>query len=957
MRAILSVLIAVVAAGPGASELLAQTDRAPVFRSGVEVMEVDVTVVDAKGMPVRDLRAPDFAVTVDGQPRRVISAEFVAESGSSAADAAKPRDPYVSNNTDRRPGRLIMLVVDRNNIDTHTIRGAVAALKRFVAGVSPDDRLALVTVPPPGPSVDFTTNHAQILNAIGGVMGSEEPLFSQYNISDYEAITFENRSNPIVTQRLLFRACGDTDPNTMSPCDRDVEQEALTRATHIRQLTSQSVSGFAALLRNLRDVEGPKSMIILSQGLMLDGTQADSSALATLAAEARVSINVMMFDTPTANASQARLSETQSQDRDLREAGLETLAGRSRGSLFRVITNPEFVFERLRHEISAHYMLGVEPAERDRDGKAHQIQVKVGRQNVQVRARRQVQYTRLTPNSWSRDVVMGRVLRSPSANTELPMRLSTYTFRDAAPNKVKLILAAEIDPESMEKELDLALGFAIFDATGKAVLSGQERKIYSANTDLPIRYELAVAVDPGQYRLRLAAVDIAGKSGSVEREVPAYAMSNQEFAIGDLILSSVKEGRGNDLRAPVVLQIADGQLATYTELYTNKPGGLDDTKVTFEIADSDEGPALQSSNAEIRERADQTMRQALSVVPVGALPPGRYIARAVFAKGDKNVGKLTRPFNISAKGLVAGAKGATGAGGATGAPGAPGATGATGAMGAAGGADAAAATNVGATRAAMTGVVVAVRPAVFKKEDVLTPEMLKVVYEALDKNHPAAKAATARARAGKIQGTALMALEAGDQAAGSLLRGIELLMKGDLNPAANQFGVALRNAPDAPIASFYLGACYAAAGRDKEAVSSWERARAAQLQLPVLQLVIADAWLRLGQPADALEPLRLALERQPQDDAIRRNLAIAQSHLGLHELSYPTIVPYLERNPKDADALMIALHALYQIHIEGKTIGSAADDKAKAAEYARLYAAAKGSQQALVEKWAEYLGR
>ena len=950
MRAILSVLIAVVTAGPGASELLAQTERAPVFRSGVEVMEVDVTVVDAKGMPVRDLRAPEFTVTIDGQVRRVISAEFVAESGESAADAAKPRDPYVSNNTDRRPGRLIMLVVDRNNIDTHTIRGAVAALKRFVAGVSADDRLALMTIPPPGPSVDFTTNHAQILNAITNVMGSEDPMFSQYNISDYEAITFENRSNPIVTQRLLFRTCGDTDPNTMSPCDRDVEQEALTKATHLRQLTSQSVSGFAALLRNLRDVEGPKSMIILSQGLMLEGAQGESSALATLAAEARVSINVMMFDQVVGSASQSRLSETISQDRDMRETGLETLAGRSRGSLFRVVTNPEFVFERLRHEISAHYMLGVEPAERDRDGKPHQIQVKVGRQNVQVRARRQVQYTRLTPNSWSRDVVMGRVLRSPAANTELPMRLATYTFRDTAPNKVKLILAAEIDPESMEKELDLAIGFAIFDDMGKVVLSGQERKIYSANTDLPIRYELAVPVDPGQYRLRLAAVDMSGKSGSVEREVPAFGMANQEFAIGDLILSSVREGKGNDLRAPVVVQVADGQLATYTELYTNKPGTLDDTKVTFEIADTADGPALQSSNAEIRERGDQTMRQALSVVPVGALPPGRYIARAVFSKGDKNIGKLSRPFNISAKTLSE--TSGTGAAGAKGAGGAAGATSATGATGAA-----AAATNVGATRAEMTGVVVAVRPAVFKKEDVLTPEMLRVVYEMFDKNHPAAKAATARARAGKIQGTALMALEAGDQAAGSLLRGIELLMKGDLNPAANQFGVALRNAPDAPIASFFLGACYAAAGRDKEAVSSWERARAAKLDLPVLQLVIADAWLRLGQPADALEPLRLALERQPQDDDIRRNLAIAQSHLGLHEQAYPTIVPYLERNPKDADALMIAMHALYQIHIEGKTIGSAAEDKTKAAEYSRAYAAANGPQQALVEKWAEYLGR
>src|SRR5262245_24537644 len=227
---------------------------------------------------------------------------------------------------------------------------------------------------------------------------------------------------------------------------------------------------------------------------------------------------------------------------------------------------------------------------------------------------------------------MGRVLRSPAANTELPMRLSTYTFRDAAPNKVKVILAAEIVPESMAKELDLAIGFAVFDQLGKPVLSGQERKIYSANSDLPIRYELAVAVDPGSYRLRLAAVDTAGKSGSVEREVAAFGMANHEFAVGDLILSAVREGRGNDLRAPVVLQVSDGQLATYTELYTNKPGTLDDTKVVFEIADTADSPPLQTSPGEIRERQDQTMRQALAVVPIGALPPGRYIVRAIFSK-------------------------------------------------------------------------------------------------------------------------------------------------------------------------------------------------------------------------------------------------------------------------------------------------------------------------------------
>ena len=937
MRAILS-LLAALSVATGANAVWAQTagspDQSPVFRSGVEVMEVDVTVVDAKGMPVRDLRAPDFTVTVDNQPRRVISAEFISASTSST-EPAKPRDPYVSNNTDRRPGRLIMVVVDRNNIDTHTIRTALGALKQFVSSIAPEDRLALFTIPAPGPAVDFTTNHAQVLEAITRIIGSDENTLSRYNVSDYEAISFETRSNPIATQQLLYRACGDTDPNTMSPCDRDVEQEALAIATHIRHLTAQSVSGYAALLTNLRDVEGPKSMIVMSQRLMLDSSQAEASTLATLAAEARVSVNVMMFSQPSGNASQARLSETQSQDRDLREAGLETLASRSRGTLFRVLTNPEYVFDRLRNELSGYYMLGVEPLERDRDGRSHQIRVQVGRQNVQIRSRRQVQYAKAAPKNWSRDVVMGRVLRSPSPNTELPMRLSTYTFRDTAPNKVKVIMAAEIVPESMHKELDLAIGFALFDQMGKAVLSGQERKIYSANTDLPIRYELAVGVDPGNYRLRLAAVDMAGKSGSVERDVAAFGMANHEFAIGDLILSAVREGRGNDLRAPVVLQVADGQLGTYTELYTNKPGALDDSKVVFEVADSPDGPTLQTTVAEFREGNDLGRRQALAVVPVGALPPGRYIARAMISKGEKNVGKLTRPFDI-----VPGARGAIGAAGKTDTP-----------------ADPVATAKLGAARAALTGVAVAVRPMVFRRDQVLTPEMLRAAYDVIEKNHPAAKAATARARSGKIDGTAMMALEAGDQNAGSLLRGIELLMKGELNTAANQFGVALRNPADAPIASFFLGACYAAAGRDKEAVGAWERARAGKVPLPELQVMLADGWLRLGQPDAALEPLREALQRNPKDDNVRRNLAIAQSHLGLHEQAYPTIVPFLDRNPADADALMVALHALYQIHLEGNTIGSADDDKAKAATYARAYAAANGPHAALVEKWAEFLSR
>src|SRR6516164_9417840 len=67
-----------------AAPLCAQTassssDQAqqPTFRTGVDVITVDVGAIDGRGQPVTDLHAPEFTVKVDGQERRVISADLV----------------------------------------------------------------------------------------------------------------------------------------------------------------------------------------------------------------------------------------------------------------------------------------------------------------------------------------------------------------------------------------------------------------------------------------------------------------------------------------------------------------------------------------------------------------------------------------------------------------------------------------------------------------------------------------------------------------------------------------------------------------------------------------------------------------------------------------------------------------------------------------------------------------
>src|SRR5512132_695663 len=61
-----------------------RVEQAPSFRSGVEVVSLDVGVVDKQGVPVRGLTPADFVVTVAGQPRRIVTADFIARDATLA---------------------------------------------------------------------------------------------------------------------------------------------------------------------------------------------------------------------------------------------------------------------------------------------------------------------------------------------------------------------------------------------------------------------------------------------------------------------------------------------------------------------------------------------------------------------------------------------------------------------------------------------------------------------------------------------------------------------------------------------------------------------------------------------------------------------------------------------------------------------------------------------------------
>jgi len=118
----------------------------PIFRSGTDVVEVDVQVVDKSGKPITGLGLDDFTLTVDGTRRPVTSVDeltFRVET-SETPEASDPAELAVraasySSNAGTLPGRMYVLAIDQGNMSQHGGRGAVQAVSRYLDHLAPAD--------------------------------------------------------------------------------------------------------------------------------------------------------------------------------------------------------------------------------------------------------------------------------------------------------------------------------------------------------------------------------------------------------------------------------------------------------------------------------------------------------------------------------------------------------------------------------------------------------------------------------------------------------------------------------------------------------------------------------------------------------------------------------------------------------------------------------------------------
>jgi VWFA-related protein len=621
-----------------AALVCAASAQQPVFRSRVELVTVDVTVVDGDGNPVRDLAADRFEVNVDGSPRRIVWAEFVPHHTMRAAAPASA--DHFTSNEGTNPGQLVLIAVDQSHIRRVEGLAALRAAATFIDALDPADRVAAVPVNHGG-GIQFTTEHAIVKRYLQRLTGEASAMPVHFKIGLSEALAIADGSRTRLDQTVL-RECGaplgrfenlrrlaETDA-MRDPCPVQVEQEGRALAQQARTEARLTLDSLHALVQRLGEIDGPKTLVLLSEGLVAEAQLIDLTTLGAAARAARVTIYVLQLETPLLDASAETVSPTLFADMQLRADGLARLAGSARGGHFRLVGADPYPFRKIVRELSGHYLVAFEAADRDRDGKVHRISVNVRAKGVTVRARPAFQIP-AGSTAPALDTELVRVLRNPRLSTELPVRIAAYAFRDAAPDKLHLLLAAETEAGGAGQEA--AAGFVLIDSRGVIAASG-------AGLAEAGKYVQSATVTPGRYTLKAAAISKSGRQGSVERQLDVKLDGRGPVKISELMLAETNAGPSGALQ-PLVVRAAGELIVAYVEVYADDKWSADGAGGLVELT-REEAPGEPHSIAAGFKKLAPGRFSVSADIPLKDLEPGTYAVKLTLRLPGQEPQYLTR---------------------------------------------------------------------------------------------------------------------------------------------------------------------------------------------------------------------------------------------------------------------------------------------------------------------------
>ena len=312
----------------------------PTFRTSLETVRVDATVVDNDGKPVKTLTADDFVLEEDGALQRIDQFKLLELNGQPA-----PGDEYSLSVTSRGHAatevaredvRVFVVFWDDYHIGQLSVTRLRDALKKFLRdGLGPTDMVAVMTQWTPASDIRFRRDHDDMAIDVDKLEGRR----------------------------------GNYMPRN------GAEENHLMGAKNIEIIRSQvSATALRAAVAHLGAVrEGRKTILYFSQefGLGRDTASATSS-LINAANDANVAIYSVNPDGLRIDRSRfGMLSDV------AYNTGGESLQSNSL----------DLAIGRAVAQSSAMYLLGYSPSPVRHDGKFHKISLRVKPKGLHVRAR------------------------------------------------------------------------------------------------------------------------------------------------------------------------------------------------------------------------------------------------------------------------------------------------------------------------------------------------------------------------------------------------------------------------------------------------------------------------------------------------------------------------------------------------------------------------------------------
>ena len=218
--------------------------KAPlIIKVGVDLIQIDASVTDKQGRPVKDLRAEDFTIEIDGKKQPVSNATFFDGGPGSSATGANTSPDSVS------PPRTIVFMVDDLNWSFDSMNRARRAMKTFADGWDfSEARVGFRSVSDKGETVLLSKSPEKFQTAIRGI---------RYNIrSDRGASSGPGFLGPAPNFEALAAGVRTSSVSSVSEGN-----PGLSRANY-----DQRLYNLLSTINGLRSVPGRKALVLVSEG-------------------------------------------------------------------------------------------------------------------------------------------------------------------------------------------------------------------------------------------------------------------------------------------------------------------------------------------------------------------------------------------------------------------------------------------------------------------------------------------------------------------------------------------------------------------------------------------------------------------------------------------------------------------------------------------------------------------